>query len=55
MKFPALLLVFLILILPHAALAGTVETDGQSWTTDGTADQVEINTAIKAGDHIDKP
>ena len=34
------------------ARAGTVETNGQTWTTDGTADQVEINQAIKAGDHI---
>lgn len=47
-----IIILFIFLLFPCIAHAGTVETNGQTWTTDGTGDQKEINQAIKAGDHI---
>ncbi|KKG35378.1 hypothetical protein DU52_15730 [Methanosarcina mazei] len=47
-----IIILFIFLLFPCIAHAGTVETNGQTWTTDGTADQVEINQAIQAGNHI---
>lgn len=52
MHLKLVLILFLIFSSVTLASAGTVETNGQTWETDGTADQVEINQAIQAGDYI---
>lgn len=47
--------VFIVLIILYSvelAEAGTVQCGDQTWTTDGAADQKEINEAIREGDTV---
>ena len=52
MHLKLIIILFMIFYSLNPVSAGTVETNGQTWTTDGVADQDQINEAIKAGDYI---
>lgn len=51
-KFKILLFLNLLLMFLPLANAGTIITDNQTRTTDGTSDQVEINQALSEGGDV---
>ena len=50
--FSIIMIPILLLFFTGLASAGTVQCGDQTWTTDGAADQKEINEAIREGDTV---